>query len=233
MREFINVVACYSLVIGTYVFGALQTEAAFGQCYGGSCYAGSCYTGGYSYAPTYSRYGSRYAYSGGYSAGRSCYGGYCSNGSCSRSCSRGTIAGRVPGEYAPGLTCANGSCQLQTCAPCAPSASVPQAASDAFDAACKCDDCKCDDCKCGEETETIETEETTEPVKPCGPVNVRICSDGSCKLGNLIKTPIATTYLAAANAVRALRGLPPLALDPSLESGSQQHAYSMARYGGL
>ena len=97
---------------------------------------------------------------------------------------------------------------------------------------------------CGACETTCETKETTEPLPPCGAVKttcettcgssrVATCRGGFCPLGGVVKTTVAETYLAAANAVRALRGLAPLAYDPNLDAGCENHARSMARFGGL
>ena len=257
----------YLIALIAAIAVATATDAAFAQCYGGACYGGNCYSGtcygrsyyagncyggsyygGYTYAPTSTRYGFYQAYNGGHAAARSCYGGSCFNGSSKSSCSRGTVAGRVPGEYKPELatgagSCANGFCGFTSYRP---SADAAIQASDQFDAACKCGKCACDPCQCEETTETcapckavetcetVETEETTEPVKPCGPCATQTtsaCATGACPIRGAIKA--LASYLDAANQVRARYGLRALALDPTLDAQCENHAASMSRYGGL
>lgn len=196
---------------------AIGASDAFAQCYGGFCRGGSCY-GTYA-APSY--YGS-------------CYGG-----SCYRSAAR--VGSLVVGEYRP-IESTAGARVASACEPCA---ATIQIESDAFDAAtaCPCGDCPCDPCQCAETVEAcepVETVETTEPVPACGQVATQatatICVNGTCArrpVASAVKTTVAASYLAAANAVRALRGLRPLALDQSLDVGSYNHAVSMSHYGAL
>ncbi len=190
---------------------ALFGSASFAQCWGGACYSGQCYSGG-----------------------------------CYRATTR-PIRSRIVGEYRPilangaGTACRGGACQFQSYQP---SALVAIQASDAFDSACQCGDCQCDPCQCGEDScaacEPVETTETTEPVPACGQVATQttatICANGTCvrrPVASAVRTTVAASYLAAANAIRALRGLPPLQYDPSLDAGSFNHAVSMSHYGAL
>ena len=191
---------------------ALFGSASFAQCWGGSCYSGSC------------------------------YGGSCYQTTRSFGTTRSILANGA------GTACRNGSCFQRY----RPSAIVAQRASDAFDSEilacnpCQCDPCECEDCP-GKETssceacEPVETVETTEPTPACGPVAIQsqsatICANGTCArrpVASAVKSTVAASYIAAANAVRALRGLPPLQYDPSLDAGSFNHAVSMSHYGAL
>ncbi len=182
---------------------ALFGSASFAQCWGGACYSGNCYSG-------------------------SCY-----------QTTRSFGVARPVLANGAGTACRNGACFQSY----QPSALVAIQASDQFDAACQCGDCKCDPCQCSETVEAcepVETVETTEPVPACGQVatqsNATVCANGTCArrpVASAVKSTVAASYLAAANAVRALRGLPPLQYDPSLDAGSFNHAVSMSHYGAL
>lgn len=190
---------------------ALFGSASFAQCWGGACYSGSCYSG------------------------------QCYQTTRSFGVSRPILANGA------GTACRNGSCFQRY----RPSAIVAQQASDAFDSEilacnpCECDPCQCENCPGKQESacetcEPVETTETTEPTPACGQVATQatatVCANGACvrrPVASAVKTTVAASYLAAANAIRALRGLPALQYDPSLDAGSFNHAVSMSHYGAL